>query len=419
LEISRSIINSPVVVLTGAGASVALGKLTTEGFLRHLFDVARHLDTGDGSVRILLDAIGEAIGQGHDVEDVLATLEQRAAFLRFVHSDPLLQSELRCDSSHAAALAARIDTARDFIHDQVIDHYGAVDAMVAADLYRVLFLHLDPWLQQVLEHPIRTLPFFTLNYDRAVEAACSTLGVRCVDGITQIPGKTERRWARTVFQEYEASETAVSVVLVKLHGSVRLGRRPMAAYGLPEDELVELPEAIQRNPRPYEHAVIYPSRLPKDLTSEPFYTHYRIFNACLQHAKLLVVIGCSVRDPDVQIALRTAVEDNPSLRILVLDPAAEHGDIAMRVHISPKVVAVERRAFEVEPGAERGMSTFMGIVRGYLASSLDVPPGFPFVFDQTNEAIQLAGALPDTRMFFHEGRPPDPHVFDPRVYQDQ
>lgn len=192
---------------------------------------------------------------------------------------------------------------------------------------------------------------------------------------------------------------AVTIVLVKLHGSIRLGRRPMEAFGLADAELVELPEDIHRDPRPYEHAVIYPSRLPKDLTSEPFYTHYRIFNACLQRATLLLIVGCSVRDPDVQIAIRTAAEDNPRLRILVIDPRAQHEDIAARMHISPEIIAVHRRAFETEPGAERGMSSFMGLVRGYMASALGVEPGFPFVFGRTDEAAQFPGALPELSQF--------------------
>jgi len=394
LEISEAIVHGPLVLLTGAGASVPLGKLTTEGFVKHLFDVAGTYKAQDERAsQILRDAIGRAIGEGLDVEDVLAALEKRTLSLQLLEEDAELQRLLPCDRSRAAMLREWIDEARNFIYDQVIEHYSAIDAAGAADLYKILLVHLDPWLGPILGRAVRTLPFFTLNYDRAVEVACSTLGVRCVDGITDVAGKTERRWVRTVFGQYEEREDVRSVVLVKLHGSVRLGRRPMAVHGLADAELVELPEEIHRDPKPYTHAVIYPSRLPKDLTSEPFYTHYRVFNACLQHARLLLVIGCSMRDPDVQIAVRTAVEDNPQLRILVVDPHADHDELASRLHIPAERIAVERRHFDIEPSAERGMSSFMGMVRGYLAAALEIEPGFPFVFGRTNEAAASPVAL--------------------------
>lgn len=374
MEIAADIVKAPLVVLTGAGASVPLGKLTTREFLPHLFDIAGELDvTNREAASLLRQAVTTAMGANLDVEDVLGTLEKRADFLDYLLADPEFQRDvIKGDIRTAFGYRGRDVVARDFIYDQVLSHYGAIDTTAAADLYRGLCGHFNDWTDVGDRQRMRTLPVFTLNYDRAVEAACSVLGVRCIDGITEVPGHTERRWVRTVFQDYREADDTLSVLLVKLHGSVRLGRRPMQQYGLGHDELVELPGGLHRDPEPYMHAVIYPSRNPKELTSEPFYTHYRVFNACLQRAALLLVIGCSLRDPDVLIAVRTAAEDNPRLRVLVIDPAADHREVASRVHVSPDVIAVCRRPFAIEDAAtvELGTSVFMGMVRGYLASAM-------------------------------------------------
>ena len=396
MEISEDILKSPLVILTGAGASAALGKMTTAKFLQLLFENVNRLEAKNKEAGAYLRRVlPAALIQPLDVEDILGTLEDRERFLDYLLADPeFLKDVLQGDTGPAARYRGRDIAVRDFIYDQVIEHYGAIDAAASADLYRGLLGHLRQWTDQVVGHEILTLPFFTLNYDPAVEAACSALSVRCVDGIQTVPGRTERRWVRSAFQTYREHPDSTTVVLVKLHGSVRLGRRPMARYGVGEDELVELPELIIRDPEPYEHAVLYPSRGTKTLTSEPFYTHYRLFSTCLQRAALLVVIGCSLRDSDVLTALRVAVEDNPKLRLLVVDPRAQHA-VAAAIHIPPERVAVEPREFATEDPAavERGLSPFMGLVRGYLGSALGgEQAGNAFAFGKTAAPVPQGGA---------------------------
>jgi hypothetical protein len=82
-----------------------------------------------------------------------------------------------------------------------------------------------------------TLPFFTLNYDTAIEEATSNLGIRRVDGIIETPGAPEGRWTPATYTGYQPSGLEQSVVLVKLHGSVNqlVGQLGREAHGRPED----------------------------------------------------------------------------------------------------------------------------------------------------------------------------------------
>jgi len=65
------------------------------------------------------------------------------------------------------------------IYDEVVACYGTVDSGAAADLYRGLLGVMD---QFDVTDPIRTVPFFTLNYDIAVEHAVEALNLGLVDG---------------------------------------------------------------------------------------------------------------------------------------------------------------------------------------------------------------------------------------------
>ena len=389
---------APLVLLTGAGASVPLHKLTTLGFLDLLSKSDAELQSRDSdAAQLLRRTLSSARKQGLDVEDVLAKLEDRAQVLDTLNDDVELQREvLKGDLHRSSGYRAQDIMVRDFIYDKIIEHYGTIDASASADLYRGLIGHLAQWTESAVGKPLRTLPFFTLNYDLAVEAACSTLDIACLDGITTVRGNTERRWVRTLFQSYQEKD-APTVCLVKLHGSVRLGRLQMTPYGLGEEELVELASGMRRDPPPYRHAVIYPTRNPKALTDEPFYTQYRVFNSCLQHAALIVVIGCSLRDPDVLIALRTAVEDNPALRMLVINPATDHKAVAAAIHVPPDKVTVLQREFTIEDReyVDRGTSPLMGLLRGYLRAAVGAPSAHrAYVFGHTYDAATTPGRFP-------------------------
>lgn len=161
MEIAEEIVRSPLVVLTGAGASAPLDKLTTEAFLRRLFDKARQLNQRDSEMgALLLETTGKALGLSLDVEDVLATLEQRIAALDLLINDTDFgRAVLLGGNTQAVSYRSQHIAVRDFIYDAVIDHYGAINALAAGRLYNVLFRHLDQWLQPILGQPVRTSPF--------------------------------------------------------------------------------------------------------------------------------------------------------------------------------------------------------------------------------------------------------------------
>ena len=343
--------------LTGAGASVPLGLFTTRQFLEHFSNEGykRLVDSaGDAySARTTseIDAIRQALSKGEDIEDVLSRVEQQgqAAQLLLEDNAPGLQlpAQVREQLKEYQASKERVANA---IYDEVVAQYGSALGDEAAELYRDMFQGFPRWFADVPRLG-QTLPFFTLNYDLAVESAASALGhgelengymhVRLVDGVADSPGAVGRRWNRNEFLHYVEDESRVNVVLVKLHGSIRWGRRD-ARQG---SYIAELPPDVARNPAPYRQALFYPTLAVKPITEEPFRTGYQCFRACLRSTKLLIAIGTSLRDIEINAELRDAMDANDQLYIVVVDPAAKHEEVAIKLECDPSRVAVVKVEF--------------------------------------------------------------------------
>lgn len=347
MQLPLSLADTPVVILTGAGASVPLGLPATTDFLNNFRHKVTYTWTDDdppGYLRFVQDRLQAA---PDDIESVLGLLERETQALDLLMGDPVFVSRTLWGGNPLAIspFKAMCDKLIEAIYDEIILTYGNVDATKAQALYNGLLGNYQLFFGSSV-HQTATLPFFTLNYDTAVEEATSRLQIRCVDGIVQHPTGPGRYWTPTAYLEYEPAGTDLSVLLVKLHGSVRLAKRDTRNGPIFE----EVPAGMARNPYPLIHRVLYPSPLPKPITEEPFRTGYRMLTSCLNNAntRCLVVIGCSFRDPELNTVLRDALEDNPNLHLIVVDPALDDTEVGLRLSCDPDHVRVIQIGFAPE-----------------------------------------------------------------------
>ena len=406
-------IRDRIVLLTGAGASVPLGLFTTAQFLADFRESDyRRLSADPDVTRVLNWILQEAKENNFDVEDLLDLLVRRRGAIDQLLLDGMFVRDVvgnvqRADMVAYGAILGRLV---DSITDKVIDHYSSIDVERAGALYRPLFREFRSWFQRLPDLG-QTLPFFTLNYDIAVEAAArqlseprsqtesmsESLPIRLVDGLVEGRDAVERRWTRGAFETYVENPDHLGVVLVKLHGSVRWGRRRMPNG---RNAIVELTPGVPRNPGPFETAVLYPTLAPKPVELEPFRTGYRLLRACLRRTHLLIVIGTTLRDAEVVSELRDAIEDNEDLHVVWVGPHVEHKTLLERIGGGAERLAALQVAFEVprsqiessHPGGLLPNQWLMGCLRklAWEAYRVEQVAGGPY-FGKTLVCDRMAG----------------------------
>jgi len=334
-ELSEAIVSSPVVVLTGAGASVPLGKATTEGFVERVAGLSL-----DQELLGIFQQVRAACAPSEGVEtvDIEVVLDQLAACSESGET-------LRRDPNFGAVLFRRnppqgeIETLlkqyrdlREILLDEVVRHYREVDKAAAARLYQPILVGMP----QKLGAP--TLPVFTLNYDLAVESATDALDVRLVDGVNRRP-VVDRIWSAEHFHAFPGYKST-TIVLFKLHGSV--------SWCKDGEGTIREMVGLDRDPRPLKHVLMYPSLRNKDLAGEPWSTAYGYLRACLSRAKVAVIIGTSLRDTQLVDTLKSAFGENPALTLVFVGPSSDHQEWSRRLDLKPSRVAAIAASFEHE-----------------------------------------------------------------------
>lgn len=326
-------------------------------------------DEPPGFVKFMYERLNSV--RAADIETVLGDLEDRSAWAeRFMADETFIAGVLHGSNHELGIHKTMCDQLAEMIRDEVITVYGTIDVDKAADLYNGLLGHYQLFFHDVCGGR-ETVPFFTLNYDTAIEEATRKLGVRLVDGIVTDPESLGRVWSRTAYSEYEVIRHEVTVVLVKLHGSVRLVERQVGG----ESVFMEVPPNLRRNPPPMFHVVLYPSLRPKPITTEPFRTGYRLLRECLSnpHTYCLAAIGCSFWDVELNALLRDALDDNEHLHLIVVGPALRHDAIAERVGCEADRVVVIQTKFGPEPRnlIDAGKGRVLPVLRRWIGVAVD------------------------------------------------
>lgn len=366
MRIPDSIGKAPLIFLTGAGASVPLGCLTSKQFVKHFLQ-SEAIQRLDGRDRTILQFTNWLRGQAEradvdvDIEMILQLLEANAANAERLRTDQVfVRMVLNGQTKALEQFIGLNQELRDALYSEIIEHFSSIDSDRAGELYRPFFVQFLDWFGQV-PGVGPTVPFFTLNYDTAVEGAAAALDIRLVDGLGPMHSAVERRWSRSWFESYEEKQSVPSVVLFKLHGSVRWGWSTVAK----REVISELSPRVGRDPGIYKHAVLYPTLGPKPVREEPFRTGYRFLRTCLGNARVLFVIGCSLRDSEIQEAISDAMDDNKELHIVSVAPDADHNRVARLTECDPSRVVAVQQEFTFPPSGSPGAIDMMGSLRGY------------------------------------------------------
>lgn len=178
--------------------------------------------------------------------------------------------------------------------------------------------------------PVR---IFTTNYDLLIELACEDQGVVVINGYE---GIFRRQWNHTSY-DYDIGKattharnrrfepSARHIRLYKLHGSLSWFEHNGRFYEEPRVDSEKTP------------LIIYPSRLKyAQSIRPPFDLLFRAFGTALDQATLLVCIGYSFADQDLNQCILPCLKSRLSLLALSREPISAL--VSMRAH--PRVSTI-------------------------------------------------------------------------------
>ena len=305
---NQTIVNSPLILFLGAGASAPFGKPTMEPFVADLVrQLGTRLDDQADLLRLLVEF------RGNDLEKIFGELDtiiglDYAQFISGVHK------VANSPASFDIAIRNAVELRRQIQHE-VIRTYRAVDKKRVRSLFGKLFDQLFA----LIEPNFNCMPVFTTNYDPSVEEFCEACFDRyeIIDGFSR--GNTSRYdcWDVKNFENYTPRAGKRSIVLFKLHGSVDwLRQKESGRIHRGQAMIDHLDSEYVQN------VLIYPATR-KVAILDPYYTAYEYFRGCCERTSSCLTIGYSFRDYDALMRLRGAAASNVGLALLLWSPTAE------------------------------------------------------------------------------------------------
>ena len=148
----------------------------------------------------------------------------------------------------------------------------------------------------------------SLNYDRTIEMACEVNSVGCQTGIDE--------WSKSrVFPEVSSG-----VKLLKMHGSIDWETETDARippWRLPSARVVQVSDIPDRRRR---HPVIVFGGREKLRADGPFLDLLREWEAQLEKADVLLIVGYSFRDNHINETIRRWINGSDTRHLFVVDP---------------------------------------------------------------------------------------------------
>lgn len=347
--------NTQLIILTGAGASIPVGIPGMVGMAEAFSDEI----AGGTPQRKGFDALLD-FGAGTDVEELLQ-LANAICNYPHDHLSKFIDNCFRAAGDNPTALAA-FNRRR----NTVVSHVGAFRS------------HLLDWItQKCLEFDrdaanriygdiVGALvngdtTVFTTNYDGVLDHVAEERGIAVSDNFRQ-------KGRRFYWDPSLASFENPGLRIVRIHGSIHWHASP--------DGLIErLDPPTNRNSKGevLERLLIVPTKF-KDIYQRNFFPLYTRFLGALGQASTLIVIGHSLRDEYLLAAIRDRLRD-PGFRLIIIDPVSPAGS-----ELTGGVRKSEPQVVHLKGGVEDFLPLLLQLIR---------EPDPPRVFELARGAARL------------------------------
>lgn len=326
MKYNTKIINSEVQIFLGAGASKCLGKWLMNEFIDKLLlqlneDERKILDTiikyKENDLEIVLQELNSLIDKNY-----LSDLKKRNELMYLLdYTGELAKRNAYIEGTHRNSHFTPLEVAKSFnsliekcngikikIENLIFEHYGEVNSNLVAKLYMPIFNFLKK------QYGLITIPIFTTNYDNVIEKLDESEKYKIIDGF-EIQQTKKFIWKRKIFDNFKPKKDNINIPLFKLHGSVTWYKKDGEILYL------EIPFNTRKN-KNINNELIFPTQ-NKICIEDPFYSAYEYFHRCIDKSKLLIVIGYSFRDYDTLTKIKSSLDYNDNLKIIIFDAKAE------------------------------------------------------------------------------------------------
>jgi hypothetical protein len=320
---SYDIVESEIILFTGAGASCPLGFEALEGLLKLVIDKIREVDRWRHiSSTLGLFEKADSLEPVLNLEEFLERLDVLVALKNFEKEHETAWFSAQSDSEEKKSepgvffkpqFKSDLEAAlklRETILITIRDHFTKSSDLMekVVDLYQPLFKLLRK------ESGPTAIPVFTTNYDLALELftdRARSYGYSMIDGFDHGVHSTNPPWDSNEYHQFVLSAPGTeptTLILFKLHGSVfwQKNGKQIVFNRQPTREEIE-------------YVLLYPMQT-KTIVEDPFLTCYNYFEECLRNAKLMIAIGHSFGDDYLNQVIARCQSANPELEIMVFNP---------------------------------------------------------------------------------------------------
>ena len=334
MQVNKNIVAQPIVFFLGAGSSVPFGMPTTLSFRRVLLNRSRKDE------KRLINALYRSAAYRYRISEDGINLEE---FLEFLHelrlglwlvsrsklTTPLSSTLAKISVDSWAETDLKVNTVRWRILEVLHEVCGDCSGQKVAELWEPLLGKLQCFTT--------VFPIFTLNYDWTFEKLCIAREdrFRLTDGFSSALGGD---WSSDHFTKFDPSQERIDICLFKLHGSTCWvgGIKSLGSF----DSSQRKPKYGFESEKSSPFDIVYPGyrrevwlgngswsmpELETDLfvswrRREPYSVLYQYLDECLTHARVVVVVGYSFGDKDINARLADTFRKNKLVHFVVLDP---------------------------------------------------------------------------------------------------
>jgi len=319
-----------VLILTGAGASLPVGIQAMRGMAKEFADSVR------GSREAQAYKLLRELGAGEDVEELLQLANQ----LTSLNQNGVTKLVETCVAPREGEGLKRFRSRLQAELAQIASMRTELIKFITYACLRFNRAKADSYFGEIVELAAsRECPIFTTNYDGVFEEVAGSRGVEVADNFLK-DGQGRYFWDSDINSFFRGG----GITLIHIHGSVHWHATERGVI-----ERIRQPATLSVEGLPLEQLLIFPTRF-KDIYSQVYFPLYSLFVRLLDKARLLVVVGHSLRDEYIRAAVRERVKDS-AFRLVVVDPGSPYrfDEIAGACATAESVLHLKRGVEEAFP----------------------------------------------------------------------